>query len=102
MTVAQAENARRLAAARAAGSCQSADCMGEDWVAVLADDKAKPMGDWTVIDNKKDNTRQWAYKGQRLYTNSLDKRPSEFLGIRFGGDRAWKTMMRNGKPLDNM
>ena len=41
--------------------------------------KAKPVGDWAVID-RPDGKRQWAFKGRPVYRSSLDKRPGEVNG----------------------
>ena len=81
--------------------CESATCMGSDWKAVLAEKNAQPAGNWTIIDNK-DGSQQWAFRGHRLYTYAMDKPSEQFLGIRFGGDRSWTTIMRNGSPIQNM
>ncbi|MEP6549144.1 MAG: hypothetical protein ABJD53_16925 [Gammaproteobacteria bacterium] len=49
------------------------------WPPVLAAEKAKPLGKWTVI-TRKDGKKQWAYDGFPLYTSILDKRPGDVLG----------------------
>lgn len=41
--------------------------------------KAKPTGDWAVID-RPDGKRQWAFKGLPVYRSSLDKAPGEVNG----------------------
>ena len=84
------------------GDCETATCMGSEWIAVLADAHAKSVGNWTVLTNDKDGTRQWAFRGYRIYTYFQDKPGIQFLGIRFGGDRAWSTIMGNGSPIQNM
>lgn len=54
-------------------SCQ------EVWPPALADDKAVPVGKWTII-ARKDGGRQWAYEGYPLYTGTvLDKQPGDVL-----------------------
>ena len=50
----------------------------------------------------KDGTRQWAYRGSKLFTNNRDTRPGDFLGIRFGGDRSWAAIMRSGLPMQGV
>ncbi|MDB6045301.1 MAG: hypothetical protein JWM63_3852 [Gammaproteobacteria bacterium] len=63
-------------------------CVAE-WAPVLASDKAKPIGDWTVI-TRDDGTKQWAYDHHALYTSYLDHSPGDVLGgtqaYRSGGD----------------
>ena len=49
------------------------------WPPVLASEKAKPVGKWTVI-SRKDGKTQWAYDGFPLYTSILDKRPGDVSG----------------------
>jgi len=81
--------------------CPDGTCIDPQWVAFLAEQGAKPIGSWTVLDLP-DGRKQWAYKGQKLYTNSLDQKPGEFKGIRFGGDRTWSAIMRNGEPMQGV
>ena len=68
---------------------------------MLAKPEDKPAGNWTIIKNEKDGTMQWAYKGRRLYNSTWDEKPSQFSGIRFGGDRAWTVLFTSGQPLQN-
>jgi predicted lipoprotein with Yx(FWY)xxD motif len=59
------------------------------WPPVLADAKAKPVGDWTII-KRDDGRMQWAYDHQPLYTSDLDRSAGDTLGgtslFRRGGD----------------
>lgn len=58
------------------------------WRPVLADDDAKVVGDWSIVE-RKDGTRQWAYEEQPLYTSVRDSRPGDTFGgttRRYGGD----------------
>jgi predicted lipoprotein with Yx(FWY)xxD motif len=59
------------------------------WPPVLADEKSKPVGDWTII-KRNDGKLQWAYNNQPVYTSHLDKAPGDTLGgipmYRTGGD----------------
>ncbi|MBX7199230.1 MAG: hypothetical protein K1X51_07610 [Rhodospirillaceae bacterium] len=48
----------------------NAGCIGA-WSPVLASGGASPLGDWTII-TRDDQRRQWAYKGQPLYTYFTD------------------------------
>ncbi len=58
------------------------------WPPVYADDKAKEIGKWTILD-RRDGTRQWAYDEQPLYTSIRDREAGDVLGgstRRYGGD----------------
>ncbi len=81
--------------------CDMATCWGKQWVALIAKPDDKPAGNWTIVKNEKDGTLQWAYKGRRLYNSTWDEKPSQFSGIRFGGDRAWTVLFTSGQPLQN-
>ena len=49
------------------------------WPAATAPADANPMGDWTII-TRDDGTKQWAYKGQPLYTFKNDAKPGDVAG----------------------
>jgi predicted lipoprotein with Yx(FWY)xxD motif len=49
------------------------------WPPVLADENAKPVGNWSTI-NRPDGTKQWAYAEQPLYTSVLDRAPADTVG----------------------
>ena len=53
-------------------------CVGM-WPPVLADDAAKPVGDWSII-IRPDGAKQWAYAEQPLYTSVLDRMPGDTIG----------------------
>jgi predicted lipoprotein with Yx(FWY)xxD motif len=55
----------------------------QKWPALLATDGAQPHGDWTLI-TRREGTRQWAYKGQPLYTWYQDSKPGETTGDNVG------------------
>ena len=63
-------------------------CVAE-WTPVLANDKAKPVGDWSVI-TREDGKKQWAYDHHALYTSYLDHSAGDVMGgtevYRSGGD----------------
>jgi predicted lipoprotein with Yx(FWY)xxD motif len=82
-------------------SCDSADCLDPQWRPFIAGSDAKPVGSWTLV-VLPDGKRQWAYKGRKLFINSLDQRPGDFKGIRFGGDRTWSAIMRSGEPMQGV
>jgi len=50
------------------------------WLALKAAELAKPVGEWTVVIHD-DGSRQWAYKGNPLYTFSGDAKPGDALGM---------------------
>ncbi len=81
--------------------CPDGTCIDPQWVPFMAEPGAKPVGSWTILDLQ-DGRKQWAYKGAKLYTNSLDTRPGDFKGIRFGGDRSWSAIMRDGEPMQGV
>lgn len=56
------------------------------WPPFMADASAKPHGDWTVQD-RKDGTKQWAYKGRPLYTFVRDTTPTKIEGNGFNGNK---------------
>jgi predicted lipoprotein with Yx(FWY)xxD motif len=92
---------RRRRLSQPAGACATEDCVDAQWAPLLAAADAKPVGHWTVVVHP-DGTRQWAYKGQRLFLNSSDRKPGDFKGIRFGGDRTWSAIMRSGEPMQGV
>ena len=48
---------------------------------------ALPVGEFSIINRKDDGTRQWAYRGEALYTYAGDYAPGEVTGI-FTGDKS--------------
>ena len=54
------------------------------WPPLYADADAKPTGAWNVI-TRDDGKRQWAYRGQAVYTSWLDRRPGDVLGASRAG-----------------
>ena len=50
------------------------------WPPLMATADDKDMGDWTVI-TRDDGTRQWAYKGQPLYTYAKDTAGQPATGV---------------------
>ncbi len=57
------------------------------WQPLRASALALPVAEFTIIKRKDDGTRQWAYRGDPLYTYAGDYVPGEVNGI-FAGDRA--------------
>jgi len=58
----------------------------QHWPIVKAAANAQPIGNWTLID-RPDGIKQWAYKGQGVYTSHLDAQPGETNGARSGKNR---------------
>ena len=59
----------------------------QDWPPVPAAADAKPVGGWSII-TRGDKTKQWAYRGQAVYTSVLDKDLGDVLGSsKSGGGR---------------
>lgn len=56
-------------------------CAG-NWPPLMAGADAKASGDWSVI-TRDDGSKQWAYKGQPLYTWSKDSKPGDKTGDGF-------------------
>ena len=54
------------------------DC-AKNWPPVMAGADAKADGDYSIIE-RDDGSKQWAYKGQPLYTFVKDKKPGDRTG----------------------
>ena len=81
--------------------CEADDCVDAQWIPFMAAQDAKSIGSWVLL-KLPDGRQQWSYKGQKVYTNVLDKKPGDFRGIRFGGDRSWSAIMRSGDPMQGV
>ena len=55
------------------------DQCAKNWPPVHASADAAPEGDYTIIE-RDDGTKQWAYKGQPLYTFIKDTKPGDRTG----------------------
>jgi predicted lipoprotein with Yx(FWY)xxD motif len=58
-----------------------------DWHPLRASAMSIPIGQFTIIRRKEDGTRQWAYRGEALYTYTGDYAAGEVNGI-FSGDKS--------------
>lgn len=67
----------------------------ETWVPLAAPLLANPISDWTALP-RTDGTLQWAYKGQRLYLNTKDIKPSDLKGD--GVDKVWRAVVLDPAP----
>lgn len=60
------------------------DNCAKNWPPVEASADASAEGDYTIIE-REDGTRQWAYKGQPLYTFAKDTKAGDRTGDEVGG-----------------
>jgi len=51
----------------------------ESWPPLLASERDKPVGGWTVI-QRPDGGRQWAFRGKTVYRSVLDQSPGDVNG----------------------
>ncbi len=72
--------------------------LANEWQPVRASALALPVGEFSII-HRKDGARQWAYKGEALYTYAGDYAPGEVTGI-YAGDKAVQAALayRNFAP----
>jgi predicted lipoprotein with Yx(FWY)xxD motif len=63
-------------------SCNEA-CVKANWTPIVAPPDAHAVADFSVIVNH-DGVRQWAYRGNPLYTFVFDEKPGQIRGDRFG------------------
>jgi predicted lipoprotein with Yx(FWY)xxD motif len=79
-------------------------CNGECarfWLPVAADAGAKPTGQWSII-TREDGSKQWAYKGQPIYTFVKDTRTVDFDGQNQPKDKpVWKFVLLNKKTAQD-
>lgn len=64
---------------RNSGKSACYDACATNWPPLEADTNAKPEGDYSLIE-RDDGTKQWAYKGQPLYTFVKDTKPGDKTG----------------------
>lgn len=64
---------------RNSGKSVCNDACAKNWPPVKAAADAKAEGDYTVVE-RDDGTKQWAYKGQPLYTFAKDGKPGDRTG----------------------
>lgn len=82
--------------------CSTADVCAEHWRPFLADARARPSGEWTIMDvphpvysepngltyqadNPNPVVRVWAYRGRPVYTFADDDEPGQVLGHQIRG-----------------
>ncbi len=71
-----------------AGVSNCYDGCAAKWPPFLAEDGASVKEGWSLVE-RKDGTKQWAYKGQPLYTWIGDKKKGDTTGDGVGG--VWHT-----------
>lgn len=76
------------------GSSLCVDACAQQWPPVLAPADAAAVGDWTVI-LRSDETRQWAYKSNPVYTFAKDTYPGAMVGEKASG--FWDVLF---EPID--
>ncbi len=69
----------------------------ENWKPCLASDTDKPVGFFSIVTTE-NGQRQWAYKGNPMFTNVYDNAPGEIHGVR-SIDRLWRPIMTNGQSM---
>jgi predicted lipoprotein with Yx(FWY)xxD motif len=80
--------------------------LSQDWQPVRAAALAVPLGDFSIVKRRDDGTRQWAYRGEALYTYAGDYAAGYVNGI-FSGDRAvqaalvYRNFMPDGISIGN-
>jgi len=75
--------------ARIGASAKEDDGCSKVFPAVKAGPKAKPFGEWSIIE-RLDGARQWTFQGRPLYTYVKDT----YAGATFGEDEFWHTAFR--------
>jgi predicted lipoprotein with Yx(FWY)xxD motif len=75
--------------ARIGASAKEDDGCSKVFPAVKAGPKAKPFGEWSIIE-RLDGARQWTFQGQPLYTYVNEP----YAGATFGEDDFWHTAFR--------
>ena len=78
--------------------CLEGSC-GRDWTPLIAPWAARAMGDWSVVE-RTDGIRQWAYRGQPLFSFADDVHPTETRGDgeSFGAIGVARAMVLEPRP----
>jgi predicted lipoprotein with Yx(FWY)xxD motif len=83
------EPAGRAGRSRCAGACL------EEWTPFLAPLLANGLGDWSLL-GREDGSRQWAYRGRRLYLNVRDLKAGDTAGD--GEQKLWRPAVLDAAP----
>jgi len=76
----------------ASGKFACVDACLKTWRPVVASALDQPRGDWAITVRPDDRTRQWAFKGQPVYTFTGDFTPGDTAGDNRG--QAWHALVR--------
>jgi len=79
---------------KAEATCNDA-CLDANWTPILADENAKPAGNWSMMDGP--HGKQWAYRALPLYAFKHDKGPGSIEGDKFalgGGNTGWRAAIQ--------
>jgi predicted lipoprotein with Yx(FWY)xxD motif len=74
------------------GKSACLDTCLKTWRPVLAAALDQPRGDWAIVVRTDDRTRQWAFKGQPVYTFAGDFTPGDTAGDNSG--QVWHAVVR--------
>lgn len=82
------------------GKSACLDTCLKTWRPVLASALDQPKGEWSIAVRTDDKTRQWAFRGQPVYTFTGDYTPGETAGDNLG--QAWHAIIRRApfRPAD--
>jgi predicted lipoprotein with Yx(FWY)xxD motif len=83
------EPAGRPGRSRCAAACL------EEWTPLAAPLLANAIGDWSLL-ARADGTRQWAYRGRRLYLNVRDLKAGDTAGD--GEEKLWHPALLDAAP----
>ena len=89
-----ADPAGKTLYARQSGECVK-DCL-KTWLPFTAPQAASPQGDWSIVIRKDDQTPQWAWRGQPLYTYRDDVQSGDTRGET--ADKAWHAILVQPAP----
>ena len=70
------------------------DACAQEWTPVLAPEFAVPQSEWSVV-TRRGGEKQWAYRGQPLYTHVLDTKERSYEGSDVAG---WSNVYMQMSP----
>ena len=91
MTLYTFDGDAKRAHAAACKAVAGAEPCADHWKPFAAAQIARPVGDFTLVDRAEDGIKQWAYKGDALYTYDGDLQPFDATGI--GVEKGWHAAM---------
>ncbi len=80
--------------------------LSSEWRPLRASALALPVGEFSIITRRDDGARQWAYRGEALYTYAGDYAPGEVTGLFVGDPRvqaalAYRNFIPPGVEIDH-